>query len=84
MTYESLKTFFMWTTIIHFSILIFWVLLLKFAGNWFRRQQGWWFPVPEEKFMSLHYLMYAGYKLMAIVLSAAPYLALVIMGTTTP
>lgn len=80
MTYESLKEFFMWTTVIHFSILILWVFLLKFAGQWFRRQQGWWFPLPEEKFMSLHYLMYGVYKLIAIVFSAVPYVALIIIG----
>lgn len=79
MSYEALKTFFMWTTVVHFSILILWVLILKFAGSWFRKQQGWWFPVPNEHFMSIHYLMYGGYKLMALVFSAVPYLALVII-----
>lgn len=79
MTYDTIKTFFMWTTIFHFSILILWVFLFKFAHEWFRKQQGWWFPVPSENFASLHYLMYGVYKLMAIVFSAVPYLALVIM-----
>jgi hypothetical protein len=79
MTYETLKTFFLWTTIIHFSVLVFWLLLMRFAGDWFRKQQRRWFPVPEDKFVSFHYLMYGGYKLMVLVFSAVPYLALVLM-----
>lgn len=80
MSLEQLKTFFMWTTAIHFSILILWVFLIKFGNRWFRRQQHYWFPIPQDQFMPLHYAMYGGYKLFVIVFSAAPYLALTIMG----
>ena len=79
MSLELLKIFFMWTTILHFSILIIWVILLKVAEQWFRRQQSWWFPIPQEHFMSLHYVMYGGYKLMAMVFSVVPLLALLII-----
>ncbi len=70
----------MWTTIFHFVILFLWILLLKLANEWFYRQQTWWFPVPKETFISLNYLMYGVYKLVAIVFSAVPYLVLIIMG----
>ncbi len=80
MSYEILKTFFMWSTIIHFSILMLWVILLKFANDRFRKLQEWWFPLPKENFMSLNYLMYGLYKLMALVFSAVPYMVLIIMG----
>lgn len=75
-----LKTFFLWTTIVHFSIMILWILLLKFAREWFRKQQALWFPLPENKFMEVHYLMYGGYKLAVLVFSAIPYLVLVMLG----
>lgn len=77
MDLETLETFFMWTTIFHYSILILWVLLFKFAGGWLRKQQTWWFPVPDAHYTSTHYLMYGGYKILVLVFSVIPYLALV-------
>lgn len=80
MTTEILKDFLMWNAITHLAIMALWLGLMRFAPEFFRRQQGAWFPVTKENFYSSNYLLYGSYKLAILIFVVIPYLALLIMG----
>lgn len=79
MTLELLKSFFMWSVIINYCILILWFFILTFARGWARKMQSHWFPMSEERFVFCHYILYGGYKLAILLFNFVPFLALTII-----
>ncbi|MFH1479649.1 MAG: DUF6868 family protein [Pseudomonadota bacterium] len=77
---ETLKTFFMWCTIIDGSLLILSALMCCFAMDTVYRIQNRWFPMPKETFTVVFYGFLGLFKIFVLVFNAVPYVALVIIG----
>lgn len=75
------KSFFLWCTFLNLGILFFWIGLLTWSRNWVHRFHGYWFPMPIEKMLQLHYLMFGLYKLGILLFNFMPWAALMLMGS---
>jgi hypothetical protein len=80
MNMQTLTAFFMWCTIINGGILIFWTMFLVFARDFVYRIQHKWFPIPRETYDVVIYAFLGLFKLLFLVFSLTPYLALLIVG----
>lgn len=80
MDINTVRAFFMWSTIINGSFLILSSLLLAFAGNWVYRMHSRWFPMSKATFSAMIYGFLGFYKIVVISFSLVPYLALLIVG----
>ena len=80
MDIQTLKTFFMWCTIINGTLLLLWTIMFVFAMDWVYRTQNRWFPMPRESFTAVMYSFLGLFKILVLMFNAIPYLALLIMG----
>lgn len=80
MEIETVKDFFMWCTIINVALLALSFLFCAGAGNWVYRKHTKWFPMPRETFNVALYAFLGTYKMMFIMFSLVPYVALLIIG----
>ncbi|NIP31493.1 MAG: hypothetical protein GTO02_15280 [Candidatus Dadabacteria bacterium] len=80
MDIETIKTFFMWCTIINGAIFIYWSLILIFAPDFVYRFQTKWFNVSRESFNVVVYSFLGLTKVLFIFFSLTPYIGLVIIG----
>ncbi|MEN8208690.1 MAG: DUF6868 family protein [Candidatus Fermentibacteria bacterium] len=76
----TLRTFFMWCTILNGGLLIFSSLGLTFAGNLIYRIHSRWFKMPREAFNIVIYSFLGLYKIVLFVFCLVPYIALLIIG----
>jgi len=79
MTIEFMKSFFMWSTIINYAVLLLWFFMLAFMRDTVYRLHGRWFPMSKETFMTCHYVMYGLYKLAIIIFNFVPFLVLTLL-----
>jgi hypothetical protein len=79
MDLQTLTQFFMWSSIINGSLLLFWTAFLMFAPNLVYRTQSFWFAIPQEKFTVIMYGFLGLFKLLILVFNIVPYLALIII-----
>jgi len=79
MTIATLTTFFMWCTIINVGVMIVWTIVFASATNLMYRVQTKWFPIPQETFNVIVYSAFAIYKIVFVVFSLVPYVALLII-----
>jgi hypothetical protein len=77
---QTLKTFFMWCTIINGSILILSGLLFMFGLNYIYRIHSKWVQIPKDKFDIIFYSFLGVFKIFFLVFNAVPDLVLLIMG----
>ena len=75
-----IRAFFKWCTIINGGLLIFWSLLLRYAGDWVFGMHSGWIPITRDAFHGEIYLLLGFFKIIVIVFNLVPYLALVIVG----
>ena len=80
MDINVVRAFFKWCTILNGALLIFYSLLLRFAGDWVFDVSTQWIPVSQDVFMFLTYGLLGFLKIVFIALNLVPYLALVIIG----
>lgn len=80
MTIQSLTDFFMWCTIINLGIMMYWILFCIFTPNLIYRMQSRFFPLPRETFDIIIYSFLGLFKIVFVVFSLTPYLALLIIG----
>ncbi len=80
MDINTLRSFFMWCTIINGALLILSSLILVCAGDLVFRLHGKWFPMPRDTFNALIYGLLGFYKVVVISLNLVPYVALVLIG----
>ena len=80
MTVAALLEFFLWTTVIHFAILLCWFLGFRLAHDWMHRSHGRWFRLSVQQFDSMHYAGMAIYKIGIILFSLVPYVVLLVIG----
>ena len=80
MSINVIRAFFKWCTIINGGLLIFWSLLLRYAGDWVFGMQSGWIPITRDAFHSEIYLLLGFFKIIVIVFNLVPYIALAIVG----
>lgn len=80
MDIQTLTAFFMWTTVINGTLLIFWALMCMMAPDLVYRTQSVWFPIRRETFNVVIYSFLGLFKILFLVFSAIPYIALLLVG----
>ncbi|MCK5115517.1 MAG: hypothetical protein KAR44_02890 [Candidatus Aegiribacteria sp.] len=80
MDIATLRTFFMWCTILNGGMLVISSLGLTFAGNLIYRVHNRWFKMSREAFNIVVYSFIGFYKIILMVFCLVPYVVLVIMG----
>ena len=80
MTIELLRTFFMWCTVLNVGLLTFWTVVWTAFPDLVYRIQKRWFPLSREAYDTFMYGFLGFFKIVVIVFSLVPWLALVLMG----
>lgn len=80
MDIQTLKTFFMWCTIMNGGLLACWTMMCITAPDLVYRTQNKWFPMPKETFTVVIYSFLGLFKIFFLMFNLVPYVALVIMG----
>ena len=80
MDIQVLTTFFMWCTILNVGLLALSSLFCICAGGWVYRIHSKWFSISREAFNVAIYSFLGLYKVLVLVLSLIPYIALLIVG----
>ena len=75
----TLRTFFMWCTILNGAMLVLTGLLCTFAGGWIYSVHSRFYPMSRETFNVVLYAFVGMYKILFITLNLMPYIALVIL-----
>jgi len=73
---EQLTDFFLWCSVINFSILMWWFAFIVLARDWVFRVHSRWFKISTEELNSFHYKAMAAYKIAIFMLNIVPYIAL--------
>lgn len=76
MTQDMLTSFFGWMTVLNFGLLIFATLVMLLLRDWAARLHGLLFGLDEAQVRLAFYGWLAGFKILAIIGSLVPYLAL--------
>jgi len=79
MDLESLRTFFMWCTILNGGIFLLAWLFTTFAQGWVYRMHSRLYPLTREQFNVVIYASIGLLKIIVFAFSLVPYLALLIM-----
>jgi len=80
MSMAELTTFFGWMCAINIGILLFSTFMIMGLKNWAARLHSKMFGLSEVEVRRFFYLYLAGFKIVVIVFSLTPWLALVAMG----
>ena len=80
MTIETLTVFFKWCSILNLAILYLSWLGLWLCPDFIYRIHSRWFSVSREAFNNICYAYLGVFKILVIVFSLVPYLALLIIG----
>lgn len=80
MDFQTLTAFFMWCTIVNIALLAWAALWFMLAPDFTYRVQSTLFPLTRETFNVVMYGFLGAYKLLIIVFSVVPYVALLIVG----
>ncbi len=75
----SLKTFFMWCSLINFGLLMHMSLAFLFFPDFIYRMHSRWFPLSRESFNTVIYGFLGLFKLFFFGFNLVPYVALHIM-----
>jgi hypothetical protein len=80
MDIQALTAFFMWCTIINGTLLVFWTTMCLLAPDLVYRTQSKWFPMPRATYDVAIYAFLGFFKIVFIVFSVVPWVALLIVG----
>ena len=80
MDVHTLKTFFMWCTIIDGALLVLASLICILASDWVYRMHSCLFPMSREAFDLARYSFIGLFKILFFVFNVVPYVALLIVG----
>lgn len=80
MTLDVAREVLGWCTVINYSLVFLWFVLLAFAREWMYRLHGDWFTLSIEQFSLVHYAGMALYKIGILLLNLVPYVALHLVG----
>ena len=76
----TVRTFFMWCTIINGVGLIIFFLFIACAGGWIHKVHSKFFPIPRETFNTVMYSFIGAYKIFIFGFNLVPFIALSIVG----
>ena len=76
MTLDTIQAVLGWSTLINFSLLIWWAFVILLAPDWTYKMHSQFFSSSKDTFNTVHYSGMAFFKLLVIVFNLAPYLAL--------
>jgi len=76
----TIKTIFLWCTIINVLLLALSFLICAYAGDWIYGIHSKWFPISREAFNVAIYSFLALYKIFIMVFNFVPWLACAIAG----
>ena len=76
MTLENLITFFGWSSVINYTMLLIWFIFFSLAHEWIYKLHNIWFKIPRQKFDDIHYLCMAIFKVIIFVFNITPYVVL--------
>jgi hypothetical protein len=76
----TVRSFFMWCTVLNGALLILFFLVCALAGDWVYRRHGRWFPMSREAFNIAIYSFLGVYKVLVLVFNLIPFVALAIVG----
>lgn len=80
MDIHTVRTFFMWCTIMNMALLVLSSLICACAGDWVYRMHSKWFPMSREVFNVVLYSFIGVFKVFVLVFNLVPYIVLLIMG----
>ena len=80
MDIDSIRTFFMWCTILNVALLVLSSLICVCARDWVYRMHSKWFSISRETFNVAIYSFIGLYKILVFVFNLIPYVALLIVG----
>lgn len=80
MDLQTLRTFFLWCTIIDMGLLMLTFLMFAFARDWIYRIHSKWFPISRESFDMAIYALMGGFKIAVFVFNVVPCVALHLVG----
>ena len=80
MDIQTLTRFFMWCTILNWSLLVLWTIMFIAAPGLVYRTQNTFFPLPRETFNVVMYAFLGAFKIVFLVFNVVPYVALLIIG----
>jgi hypothetical protein len=80
MTIESMRSFFLWCTVVNYAILLVWFLVFAFARDEIRRIHVRWFRLSDTQFDVLHYGAMAIYKIGIVLFNLVPLVVLFCLG----
>jgi ABC-type polysaccharide transport system permease subunit len=78
MTIAVLRDCLLWCAIVNYTVLFAWFLAFTCAHSWLYRLHARWFGLSENQFDVIHYSGMAAYKIAALSLNVAPFIALLI------
>lgn len=73
------QSFLGWSLVIHWSILLIWVLAFKFSSDYIYKIHNNWVSIKRETFNSIHYGGMGLYKLLIFFFLMVPYFILLII-----
>lgn len=78
MTIDIWQGFLGWSLLINFSILLIWVLVIKYAHDYVYQMHNYWVSITNESFNNIHYGGIGLYKLLIVVFNLVPYFSLML------
>jgi len=79
MTIQTLQSFLAWSLVVHFSVLLLWVWMMKYANEYVYRIHTYWIPISKDSFNVMHYGGIGLYKLLIFIFNLTPYIALMLI-----
>lgn len=73
------RSVFLWSTLLHYGILLLWFLIFVLAHDRLRNFHGRWFRLSDEQFDGLHYAGMALYKIGILLFTLVPFLVFTIL-----
>lgn len=80
MDLPTLRSCFMWCTIINGGLLMFWIAACAIAPDLVYRTQRKWFPISKEVFTVTIYCFLGLFKIFFLMFNLVPFIALLIIG----
>ena len=80
MDIDTLRSFFMWCTVIDGGLLVLWTVMFLFAPDLVYRTQSRWFPIPRQTFDVVMYCFLGLFKILFLIFNLVPCLALLMLG----
>lgn len=73
-------SFFGWCTVINFVILLFATFMIRFAQDWAMDIHSKMFNIDKAQLPGMYFKYVANFKIVSVVFSFTPWLALTLMG----